>query len=262
MEDSKENHMPTSSTRTAPSGRPGPVENVHFEFSKHSNAATANGSYERVPDGAPNVPADGVVAPLTTSVVGDINCEVNTETRQQGSQVDRNQLPVHCRHQPTTNEDFSMQEQDEQKYYSGLCLDNVQTNGSAAKEQQHTSTVCVHVGGAVQIVTAEMEGSDDCPQKVEGHENGTDFSDMSQEIYAIVRQYQAARRVQSEHNMPIPAVSTPKTATVHEDEAPILGSGEGEKNKDCSKESKGVEEEDEERLEERESMQRWLIDNC
>ncbi|XP_022785870.1 uncharacterized protein LOC111326196 isoform X3 [Stylophora pistillata] len=250
MEDSKENHMPTSSTRTAPSGRPGPVENVHFEFSKHSNAATANGSYERVPDGAPNV------------VVGDINCEVNTETRQQGSQVDRNQLPVHCRHQPTTNEDFSMQEQDEQKYYSGLCLDNVQTNGSAAKEQQHTSTVCVHVGGAVQIVTAEMEGSDDCPQKVEGHENGTDFSDMSQEIYAIVRQYQAARRVQSEHNMPIPAVSTPKTATVHEDEAPILGSGEGEKNKDCSKESKGVEEEDEERLEERESMQRWLIDNC
>lgn len=93
MEDSKENHMPTSSTRTAPSGRPGPVENVHFEFWKQSNAATANGSYERVPDGAPNVPADGVVAPLTTSVVGDINSEVNNETRQQqSSQDDRNQF--------------------------------------------------------------------------------------------------------------------------------------------------------------------------
>lgn len=38
-------------------------------------------------------PADGVIAPLTTSVIGDINCEVDTEIRQQGSQVDRNQPP-------------------------------------------------------------------------------------------------------------------------------------------------------------------------
>lgn len=106
------------------------------------------------------------------------------------------------------------------------------TNGSAAKEQQHTSTVCVHVGGAAQIVTAEMEGRDDCPQKVEGHENGTDFSDMSQEIYAIVRQYQAARRSREQSEQNIPALNILKQATIHEDQAPIVARGEGDKEKE------------------------------
>ena len=34
-----------------------------------------------------------VVAPLTISVIGYINCEEDTEIRHQGPQVDGNQLP-------------------------------------------------------------------------------------------------------------------------------------------------------------------------
>lgn len=119
-----------------------------------------------------------------------------------------------------------------------------------------------------------MEKNGNCPQKVEGYENVSDFSDMSQGFYTVVLQYQAARRSREQSERNIPALNILKQATIHEDQAPIVARGEGDKekekktvtetvlNKDCSKETEGAKEEDEERLEERESMQRWLIDNC
>lgn len=120
-----------------------------------------------------------------------------------------------------------------------------------------------------------MEKNGNCPQKVEGYENVSDFSDMSQGFYTVVLQYQAARREQEDQNIPIQAFITPKQATIHEDhEAPIVASGEGDKekekktvtetvlNNDPLTENKGATEEDQEKQEDRELRQLWLTDLC
>ncbi|RMX54539.1 hypothetical protein pdam_00004595 [Pocillopora damicornis] len=88
-----QDQMSTSSSLTGSSGRSVPVEDVHVEFSELSNVANATGSNERVTDQASNAPGDGV-APHNTNVIGDINCEVDTEVRHQRSQVNGNQPPV------------------------------------------------------------------------------------------------------------------------------------------------------------------------
>lgn len=141
MENSNESQdqMSTSPTSTGSAGRPVPVENIHVEFTELPNAAGA--------DQASNDLGDGV-APCTFSVIGDINCEVDTEIRHQGSQVNGNQPPVCSERQPSTNEDFSLkQAQDIEKnshYYCGVCLENVQVNGSC---QRVAHEECLHASG-------------------------------------------------------------------------------------------------------------------
>ncbi|PFX16558.1 hypothetical protein AWC38_SpisGene19182 [Stylophora pistillata] len=77
---------------------------------------------------------------------------------------------------------------------------------------------------------------------------------------------------QEDQNIPIQAFITPKQATIHE--APIVASGEGDKekekktvtetvlNNDPLTENKGATEEDQEKQEDRELRQLWLTDLC
>lgn len=149
MENTNEDQdqMSTSSTLTGSSGRSVPVEDVHVEFSELSNVANATGSNERVTDQASSTPGDGV-APHNTNVIGDINCEVDTEVRHQRSQVNGNQPPVCSGRQPSTNEDLLLkQAQDGEKnshYCCGVCLENVQVNGCC---QRVAHKECLHASG-------------------------------------------------------------------------------------------------------------------
>lgn len=112
MENSNESQDQMSTSPTGSARRPVAVENIHVEFTVLPNAAGA--------DQASNDPGD-VVAPLGPGVIEDMNCEEDTEIRQQEPQVNGNQLPVCSRPQPSEHENVSLKQPQDGEKVNGCC---------------------------------------------------------------------------------------------------------------------------------------------